>query len=92
MTENEIKKEKKDIKDIFLNITVGTLFGLVWITIAGSLVYSWIEKRVTLVELKQRDIIEQKANKDDIKIIELSVKNINNNLEEIKRDIKEIKK
>ena len=92
MTENEIKKEKKDIKDIFLNITVGTLFGLVWITIAGSLVYSWIEKRVTLVELKQRDIIEQKANKDDLKIIELSVKNINNNLEEIKRDIKEIKK
>ena len=90
--ENEIKKEKKDIKDIFLNITVGTLFGLVWITIAGSLVYSWIEKRVTLVELKQRDIIEQKANKDDLKIIELSVKNINNNLEEIKRDIKEIKK
>ncbi len=92
MTENEVKKEKKDIKDIFLNITVGTLFGLVWITIAGSLVYSWIEKRVTLVELKQRDIIEQKANKDDLKIIELSVKNINNNLEEIKRDIKEIKK
>lgn len=90
--ENEVKKEKKDIKDIFLNITVGTLFGLVWITIAGSLVYSWIEKRVTLVELKQRDIIEQKANKDDLKIIELSVKNINNNLEEIKRDIKEIKK
>lgn len=92
MTETEVKKEKKDIKDIFLNITVGTLFGLVWITIAGSLVYSWIEKRVTLVELKQRDIIEQKANKDDLKIIELSVKNINNNLEEIKRDIKEIKK
>ena len=90
MTENEVKKEKKDIKDIFLNITVGTLFGLVWITIAGSLVYSWIEKRVTLVELKQRDIIEQKANKDDLKIIEL--RNINNNLEEIKRDIKEIKK
>jgi hypothetical protein len=29
MTENEVKKEKKDIKDIFLNITVGTLFGLV---------------------------------------------------------------
>ena len=92
MTENEIKKEKKDIKDTFLNVTVWTLIGFGLVAVAGTLVYSWIDTRITLLEINQKSIIEQKANKDDLKIIELKLKNIDSSLDEIKKDLKEIKK
>ena len=92
MTENEIKKEKKDIKDTFLTVTVWTLIGFGSVAVAGTLVYSWIDTRITLLEINQKSIIEQKANKDDLKIIELKLKNIDSSLDEIKKDLKEIKK
>jgi hypothetical protein len=44
------------------------------------------------LEINQKSIIEQKANKDDLKIIELKLKNIDSSLDEIKKDLKEIKK
>lgn len=77
-----------DIKQKTIDISIWTL---VWIissiittVVMWTIVYSNLEKRVSLLEIKQLE----KADKDDLKIIELKLENIKLSLEKIEKSLK----
>lgn len=82
---------KNKIVDIWIWTLVWVISSVIATTIMWVLIYSQLEKRVSFLEIKQEEIIESKANKEDIKIIEIKLWNIEKSLNEIKDDLKNLK-
>lgn len=73
-----------DIKNKTIDIWVWTLVGiissLITTTVLWSMVYTNLEKRISFLEFRQ----EQKANKEDLKIIEVKLASIEKGILELK--------
>lgn len=73
-----------EIKNTKFIVSISTIVSLVigvWYT---AMFYNWIDKRLTLLEQRQ----ERKAEKEDLKIIEVKLTSIDTTLLELKKELK----
>lgn len=73
-----------EIKNKTFVVTISTIVSIVIATWYWAMFYSWIDKRLTLLEQRQ----ERKAEKEDLKIIEVKLTSIDTTLLELKKELK----
>ena len=73
-----------EIRNTKFIVSISTIVSLVIATWYWAMVYSWIDKRLTLLEQRQ----ERKAEKEDLKIIEVKLTSIDTTLLELKKELK----
>ncbi|PZM81830.1 hypothetical protein DLH72_05020 [Candidatus Gracilibacteria bacterium] len=80
--------EKIDIKNKMIDASIGTIVGIlasiITTTVLAVTTYSNMDKRISFLELKQ----EGKANKEDLKIIEIKLVSIEELILELKAKLK----
>ncbi len=73
-----------EIRNTKFIVSISTIVSLVIATWYWAMFYSWIDKRLTLLEQRQ----ERKAEKEDLKIIEVKLTSIDTTLLELKKELK----
>ena len=73
-----------EIRNKTFVVTISTIVSIVIATWYWAMFYSWIDKRLTLLEQRQ----ERKAEKEDLKIIEIKLTSIDTTLLELKKELK----
>lgn len=73
-----------EIRNKTFVVTISTIVSIVIATWYWAMFYSWIDKRLTLLEQRQ----ERKAEKEDLKIIEVKLTSIDTTLLELKKELK----
>ena len=73
-----------EIRNTKFIVSISTIVSLVIATWYWAMFYSWIDKRLTLLEQRQ----ERKAEKEDLKIIEIKLTSIDTTLLELKKELK----
>ena len=73
-----------EIKNKTFVVTISTIVSIIIATWSWAMFYNWIDKRLTLLEQRQ----ERKAEKEDLKIIEIKLTSIDTTLLELKKELK----
>ena len=73
-----------EIRNKTFVVTISTIVSIIIATWSWAMFYNWIDKRLTLLEQRQ----ERKAEKEDLKIIEVKLTSIDTTLLELKKELK----
>ena len=73
-----------EIRNKTFVVTISTIVSIIIATWSWAMFYNWIDKRLTLLEQRQ----ERKAEKEDLKIIEIKLTSIDTTLLELKKELK----